>query len=297
MGAGLLFAFLWASASTATKIGLAKVQPLILAEFRFLLASLILLVAAHAVLKLRLPKGKEWKQIALYGFLNIAVYLGCYVIAMQEVTAGVGSLAISISPVFISFFSVIFLKHKLSLKVIIALLLGVIGVFMASVPLFAGATVTASGLLLLLFSMLAYSVAGVYFSAKEWGNLSLITINGWQTLFGGIFLLPVTFYFYQPQANNYTYQFLLATSWLAIPVSIFAMLLWLKLLKWDPVKAGLWLFLCPIFGYLIASLVLEEPITKFTFIGVGFVLAALLLAQKNSFLQNLKNKLFQKSKI
>ncbi len=257
------------------------------------MASVILLFVAHVILKLRIPKGREWKQIALYGFLNITVYLGCYVIAMQEVTAGVGSLAISISPVFISFFSVVFLKHKISIKVIIALLLGMLGVFIASVPLFAGATVTASGLLLLLFSMLAYSIAGVYFSAKDWSDLSLVTINGWQTLLGGIFLAPLTFYFYQPQANNYGFEFLMATSWLAIPVSIFAMLLWLKLLKWDPVKAGLWLFLCPIFGYLIAALVLQEPITRFTFIGVGFVLAGLLLAQKNTLLINLKNKLFR----
>ena len=110
--AGILFAILWPSASTATKVGLTAAQPLVIALVRFALASSIMLFIAHGIKKQRLPKKDEWKQIALYGFLNITVYLGCYVIAMQNITAGIGALAVAINPVFISFLSVFFLKEK-----------------------------------------------------------------------------------------------------------------------------------------------------------------------------------------
>jgi drug/metabolite transporter (DMT)-like permease len=53
--AGTLFAILWASASTATKIGLAVAQPLVIAEVRFALASFIMLFITHFILKQGLP--------------------------------------------------------------------------------------------------------------------------------------------------------------------------------------------------------------------------------------------------
>src|SRR5690242_20813627 len=99
--AGTLFAVLWASASTATKIGLTVAQPLVIAEVRFVLASFIMLFIAHFILKQRLPQGKEWKQLMIYGLLNISVYLGLYVVAMQNITAGIGALAVASNPVFI----------------------------------------------------------------------------------------------------------------------------------------------------------------------------------------------------
>ena len=123
--------------------------------------------------------------------LNITIYLGCYVYAMQSVTAGVGALSIATNPVFISFLSVIFLRKKLKTPIFIALILGTAGVFYASWPLLQDATVTTPGLLLLLFSMFSYSVGAIYFSAKNWGQLSILTINGWQTFIGGILLLQV----------------------------------------------------------------------------------------------------------
>ncbi|MEZ5029554.1 MAG: DMT family transporter [Ferruginibacter sp.] len=277
--AGILFAILWPSASTATKVGLTAAQPLVIALVRFALASSIMLFIAHGIKKQRLPKKDEWKQIALYGFLNITVYLGCYVIAMQNITAGIGALAVAINPVFISFLSVFFLKEKLTIPIIIALSICTIGVVCASWPLFGSATVTVSGLLILLFSMLSYSAGAIYFSSKSWNGLSLLTINGWQTLLGGIFLLPVMILFYK--AIKITLQLnLLSASWLAILVSIIAVQLWMWLLSINPVRAGLWLFLCPLFGFIIAAWWMGDNIDIFfTVIGVLLVITGLLLSK------------------
>lgn len=280
--AGILFAILWPSASTATKVGLTAAQPLVIALVRFALASSIMLFIAHGIKKQRLPKKDEWKQIALYGFLNITVYLGCYVIAMQNITAGIGALAVAINPVFISFLSVFFLKEKLTIPIIIAILICTIGVVCASWPLFGSATVTVSGLLILLFSMLSYSAGAIYFSSKSWNGLSLLTINGWQTLLGGIFLLPVMILFYKSNQNHFTIKFWLSASWLAIPVSIIAVQLWMWLLSINPVRAGLWLFLCPLFGFIIAAWWMGDNIDIFTVIGVLLVITGLLLSKINA---------------
>lgn len=187
--AGSVFAAIWPSASTATKIALTVAQPLVIAVVRFAFAAAIMLFIAHVIKRHRFPAGKEWKQIAVYGLLNITIYLGCYVVAMQTITAGIGALSVATNPVFISFLSVFFLKKKLTMSVILSLIICTLGVVCAAWPLFSDASVTTTGLLILFVSMLSYSAAAIYFSLKKWNGLSLFTINGWQTFFGGV--IPV----------------------------------------------------------------------------------------------------------
>jgi drug/metabolite transporter (DMT)-like permease len=58
--------------------------------------------------------------------------------------------------------------------------------------------------------------------------------------------------------------------------------LWLWLLKTNAVKAGLWLFLCPAFGFAIAGWMVHDVISLFTIAGIALVMAGLFLAQKIS---------------
>lgn len=280
--AGLLFALFWASASAATKIGLTTAQPLVIACLRFGIAAFVMLVVSHFIQGHRLPKGIEWRQVAIYGLLNISIYLGLYVVAMQEVTAGIGSLAIAVNPVLISFFSVFLLNRKLTWAIIAGLVVCTVGVIIAAWPLFFDAKVTTQGLTLLFTSMFSYALAAIYFSSKKWNDLSILTINGWQTLIGGLILTPFLLYTYQPDLNTYNLTFLLSVIWLAVPVSIFAILLWLWLLKKDAVRAGLWLFLCPLFGFIIAAILTHEAITLYTIIGVALVLVGLFIGKKTT---------------
>jgi len=279
--AGIFFAILWASASAATKIGLQSAQPFVMAVTRFFIAGFIMLFLSHIILKKRLPQKNEWKQLAIYGLLNISIYLGLFVLAMQQLSAGLGSLSIATNPVFISIISAIWFKQKIKPSTIFSLLLCTAGVVVAAYPLLQNSFATPQGLIILIISMFSYSAGSLYVSHNKWNGLHILTINGWQTLLGGIFLLPFAFFFYDESKNLYDIKWLGSLLWLAIPVSIFAVQLWLYLLKDDPVKAAFWLFLCPVFGFIIAALVMHEPISLYTLIGVLFVIAGLYIVQKN----------------
>lgn len=280
IAAGLLFSIFWGSASTATKLGLAVGQPLVISIVRFAVAASIMLGYTHLIRRNRLPRGAEWKAIAIYGLLNISVYLGLYVIAMREVTASIGALATATNPLLISLMSVFFLNKKLTWKLAVSLIICMTGVFCAAWPHLGDAEVTVMGLAILLSCMISYSLAAIYISGKKFDNLSLITINGWQTLLGGLFLLPVALFFYKPELNHFNTKLWGSILWLAIPVSIFASQLWLWLLKADAVRAGLWLFLCPLVGALIAAAMLHETISFYTWLGITMVIAGLLIARK-----------------
>lgn len=271
---------LWASASAATKIGLESAQPFVIAIARFAFAATLMLVLAHVVLGHRRPTGNEWTQLAIYGVLNVGVYLGLYVLAMQEVSAGLGTLFVATNPVLITLISAIWYKQPIDRTTISSFFLCIAGMLVTAIPLFHDSYATPFGIGILFLSMLSYSAGAIYFSNHHWGGLHILTINGWQTFLGGLCLLPFMLFFYDGTANQYDLRWLGSVVWLAIPVSIIAVLLWLYLLRDNPVKASFWLFLCPVIGFAIASLVMEDPITWHTVVGVFLVMLGLYLVQR-----------------
>src|ERR1700754_2556684 len=111
---GLTFSILGASASTATKIGLIAAQPFTICVIRFFFAGICMLVISHVILRSRLPSGREWRQLVIYGLLVNSIYLGLYVLAMQQVSPGLGTLAVATNPVFVNLLSVLILRQRLT---------------------------------------------------------------------------------------------------------------------------------------------------------------------------------------
>lgn len=277
---GFAFSLLWASAPTATKFGLLAAQPFVISFSRFLIAGMIMLFLSHGVKRNRMPAKREWRQLMIFGLLNISIYLGLYIIAIQYISAGLGSLFVAVNPVMIGFISAGLFGHRITCINIISLSLCIAGVLLAAFPLIKNSYATTGGLLIMGAAMLAYSLGTIYFTKKNWGNLHILTINGWQTILGGLFLLPLLFLTYKQQQNTFDMYFWGGTLWLAVPVSIGAVLCWLQLLSKTPLTASYWLFLCPIFGFLISNIVLHEPLSLYTFWGVLLVIAGLFIVQR-----------------
>jgi probable blue pigment (indigoidine) exporter len=269
---------LWASASVAGKFGLFSVEPLVLFNIRFLLAGVIMLTYVYTVEHGRLPQHAEWKHLTIFGAFNTTLYLGIFVIALQFITPGITSLAIALNPLFISIMSAVWMRRAVKRNEWLGIALGMAGVFLAAYPLLKTSYATPTGLVLLALSMVAYSFGSVYYAAVPW-SLSRLSINAWQVFIGGLLLIPFTF-FLHAKDNNFDLRFWLSLMWLILPVSIAAVQLWLRLLRSDAVQASLWLYLCPVFGFIYAALLLNEPFTLYTLTGTILVLTALYVGQR-----------------
>lgn len=278
---GLLFALLWSSAAVATKFGVAVADPLILANTRVLLAGSGILGFAYFLQKnTRLPRGKEWKHIVVFSALNTTIFLAAFVLSMRHISAGVGSLSVATNPLLILVMSAIWLGRKLRWAEIAGLIIGLAGVVLASYPVMMASYANTTGLLFLIVGMLSVSAATVYYAGIQW-QLSNLVVNGWQVFIGGLLMLPITIIFSRFDDTNFNWQFWAAVGWLVVPVSVVALQLWFYLVKIDAFKASLWLYLCPVFGFFYASILLNEPLTVYTYTGTGLVFIGLYLARKN----------------
>jgi drug/metabolite transporter (DMT)-like permease len=282
IGIGILFSILWSSASVATKFGVQSAAPLILANVRFFIAGILLLSFSYLLGKgeaYRLPNQKEWKQLALFGFLNTTLYLGLYVCAMKYTAAGIGSLSVSTNPLIIVLLSSWWLKRRPKSEEWLGILLGMAGVGIATYPLLADSVTTFGGISLLVTSMVAVSAASVYYATVSW-QLPNLLINGWQVLLGGLFLLPFTIVFSDFSATRLDGVFWASVLWLSLAVSIVGLICWFYLLRIDTVRASLWLFLCPLFGFFFAWWLMSEPVTGYTIAGTVLVIAGLYAGQR-----------------
>lgn len=280
LATGFLFAILWSSASSAGKIGLESAGGLVLFTIRFLIAGMLLLSWSIGIQRDRIPRGREWMHLFIFGAFNTSLYLGVFIIALEEVTAGVTSIALALNPLLIGAMTALVLRVKVSSMQWVSISLGIAGVAIVSYPLLIHSYATPLGLVLMASCMVAYSFSSVYYARVQW-TLSRTAINGWQVLMGGLLLLPFAVLFPQRE-NHFDGRFWASVFWLVVPVSVGAVQLWLYLLKVDAVRASLWLFLCPIFGLTFAAVLLNEPISGYTVGGTFLVLVALFLGQRYS---------------
>ncbi|MET3879850.1 EamA family transporter [Chitinophaga sp. OAE865] len=279
---GLLFAMLWASASVATKIGIHSAPPLVLGNVRFFIAGFVLLGFCYLVSRdksYRMPTLREWRQLAIFGFLNTTLYLGLYVYAMKYIAAGIGSLATSTNPLLIVLLSSWLMGRRPEKAELWSIVIGMAGIGLATYPLLHSGGTSLGGLAILMTSMVAISFASVYYARIQWALPNLL-INGWQVTLGGVFLLPFTLAFSDFSTVQLDHRFIYAVLWLSLAVSVTGLICWFYLLKIDTVKASLWLFLCPLFGFFYAWWLLDEPITLYTIAGTLMVVAGLYIGQR-----------------
>lgn len=249
-------------------------------SYRFLLAGIILLAYVYIIERSRLPVGKEWLQLTIFGAFNTTIYLGVFIVALQYVTPGITTLALALNPLFISLMTALWMKRPIRLVEWLSILLGIAGVIIAAYPLLLNSSATVGGLAWLAVSMVAYSFGTVYYAAIKWA-LSRTAINAWQVLIGGVLIIPMAAVMHE-RPSHFDLNFWLSLLWLIFPVSILAVHLWLRLLKVDAVRASLWLYLCPVFGFAYASVLLDEPFTGYTIGGTVLVILALYLGQRKS---------------
>ncbi|MNI50523.1 EamA-like transporter family protein [compost metagenome] len=111
-------------------------------------------------------------------------------------------------------------------------------------------------------------------------NLQLpnLVINAWQVFIGGVILLIPAFFLEAGKPVSLDALLVEYLIWSAFGLSIFSMGLWFYLLKQDAIKANNWLLLNPVMGYILAAIILGEPITWYAIAATVVVLFGLYLS-------------------
>ena len=263
------FILLWSSAFSAGKIAVADCPPLIFLAVRFLAAG-VLMMALAAVSGIRWTLSRRDVAVfAALGVANQAVYLGIGYVALKTgVSAGLASLIISANPILTAALAVALLGERMTVQKIIGLVLGLAGVaFIVQSRLTLG-TDSLTGIVLCvlaLVSLVGGTILFKFFAPKQ----GLWMGNGVQSLAAGIAVLPFALAFESFADVVPTTSLILAFAYNVLFVSVFAYLLWFRILQVSgATAASSYHFLIPPLGMLFGWLLLGEHLEPADLIGI-----------------------------
>jgi drug/metabolite transporter (DMT)-like permease len=249
------------------------INPLQLTFIRFFIGGFILL--PFVIMK----KEKLNKNDLLFflglGALNIFISMGALQLSIHMGKASTAAILISSNPIFVMFFSTLFLKEKVTFDKFACIVLGMAGI---SLIIYKGNTGgdTVLSLTLALLASLTFGLYTVLGKLKS-ERLSTITMISISSILGSLLYIPVLLYFklplfYVPQAS------ILKVAYLGIFLSGIAYITYMEALKiLTASKGSMVFFLKPVLASILAIIFLGESLNAKTIIGMLLVLVGILI--------------------
>ena len=275
-----VFLMLWSSAFSVAKLAIADCPPLLLLAARFLIAS-VLMFGIAAISGVRWTLGRrDILLFALLGIANQAIYLGVGYVALRDVSAGLAVLIFSANPIVTAVFATLVLGERMTWSKAAGLVLGIVGVaFIVESRLSIGSD-HLRGILLTVVSLLSFvggTILFKYYAPKD----GLWIGNGVQSLAAGIALLPFSLATESIGDIVPTWRLLASFAFLVVLVSVFAYLLWFKILSVSgATAASSYYFLMPPLGMLFGWLLLGEHVALSDLIGIIPVVLGIYLVTR-----------------
>jgi len=277
---------LWALAFPFIKLGLEELSPVNLTIMR-------LLVVCIVFVSLLLLKPKKFSKlqkrdvisIFLVGFFGIVVYHLGLNYGEQYISASAASVIIATIPIFIVILASIFLKEKITLKIVLGVLISLIGVVVISTvgrsdDIFEIKYISGALAVIIAAVMGAgYTVAG----KKMLQRYSALSLTVYVSLLGSLGLIPfVSSSLFEEVAA------MSLTGWgvvifLGVFPTVVGYVLWYVALEIKSAsKISVYLYFVPVLSTIISYILFRDEITWFFVFGGALVILGLHVVNKQS---------------
>lgn len=281
-----IFVLLWSTGFVGAKFGLPYAEPFTLLMWRmFIVAPLFLLL----IFLLKRPKLNVFDagMQTVVGLLIHGFYLGGVFAAINaNIPAGLTALFVSLNPLVIAIFSVVFQKKTMCIREWLGFLLGLFGVI---VVLYGASSwegvITTEGISWLIFALVSIAT-GTLLQKHFAQNVDLITGSMYQYLGALLFFVVMSFSIEKGNVE-WNITLMLTLAWLIIALSLVAILLLLYMIRYgEASKVASYFYLVPPFAAFWGWLFFDEQWSWLTILGAVLVIAALFLIRPNKIIKN-----------
>ncbi|WP_461426837.1 DMT family transporter [Gymnodinialimonas sp.] len=276
---GLTFALIWSSAFTSARIIVEAAPPLYSLSARFLLSGLIGISIALALGQRFNLTRNQWRAVVIFGLCQNAIYLGLNFVAMQTIEASFAAIIASTMPLLVALANWTLFKERLPLVGIAGMIAGFAGVALIMAQRFGGGA-DPYGIVLCLIAAVALTAATLTVKSASSDGGNLLMIVGLQMIVGSVALLFPAMAF-ETLTVDWTTPFILAFVYTTLMPGLAATLIWFLLVgRIGPTRAATYHFLNPVFGVVIAYLLLSESLSWIDALGVVIIAGGILAVQR-----------------
>ena len=257
-----MFAFLcfvWGTTWLGMKVGIASVPPGLFAGLRWSVAGVVLLGIRRARGELVMPPPRLLVRLALVSLLMVTLNQIIQLYGLKHITAGLAAVISSaLTPVALLGFSVAMGQERFNARQILAIALGVIGVFVLFGPAAVGGTLDmwevlgAAGVIV---GCLCYSLGSVM-ARPMMRTLAPVQMAGLTDLIGGVILLIGSLTF-EPGAwraldLDWGWPAWIAWFYLLVPGALMSTTIYFLLVRdWGASKTGTYAFISPAIAVIV----------------------------------------------
>jgi drug/metabolite transporter (DMT)-like permease len=273
----------WAGNFVLARALHADIPPIALSFWRWAIALLVLLPFTYSELwRQRALLRLHWPVLTLFALLGVTSYNTFAYLGLQHTTATNGVLLTSVTPVVILALSVVFFRTPLRIAQLIGILLSFAGVVLIATEgrlWMLGELQLNRGDLWILAASLDWALYSVFLRWRP-AELEPKTFLAAMIAIG---LLPLTGLYawdlasghrFEPNASN-----LAAIGYVAVFPSVLAYVFWNRAVaEMGPNRTGQYMHLMPIFGAVLAVLLLGERLHAYHLLGALIIAAGIALA-------------------
>jgi len=269
---------LWGMSFVSIKTALQEVPPITLALLRFMIASTILLIITKRIEPAAKLHSPDLGKMILAGFLGITLYFYCENTALRLTTASSAALITSIVPIIAITLDILVFKTKVSFMQCLGITIALSGAYLAITAngQLDFSSQTFIGNLFVVGAMLTWSLYTLLNKSFQ-GKYSGLFLTTYQSLFGTMFLIPLSLLEYKE------WQLFSLTAFgnilfLAIGCSALGYFLYIYALsKLDVTITTLYLNLMSIIGVLGGHFLLQETIFPAQIAGGAMIIFSIIM--------------------
>ncbi|KYM46668.1 DMT family transporter [Fusobacterium necrophorum] len=271
----VIASFLWGTSFIAGKIAYNMLDPSLVVAFRYILASIILLPVTLSFIRQEKEdfSRKDFFMLVLLGILTYPLTSMLQFLGLSFTSASSATTIIGIEPVMIVIIGFLFFKERTSPIVFFLGIVALLGVAL-TVGVSALENVSFFGCFLVFLSTIVVSF-WVQLSKKILTKMSSNYYTALTIQLGTLFALPIMLFLVRNWEIHYSFEGILALLYLVVGCSIGAGWFWNKgLERSEASKSGLFLALEPVFGIILAVLILGEKLNFLSIIGIILVISS-----------------------
>ena len=268
---------LWGSAFMFIKVATPEYGPVALVNARLIIASLIFLpiLLRKKYLPLLAP---IWKHVLILSVINNMIPFTLFSYASLGSSSNILAILNATTAFNTMVIAYFWINESVTLKQIIGLILGFIGVIILVNPQNSAATLISS--ISCLFAAAFYSLSTVFIQ-KNSAKTNKLVLIGWSIVFSAVLMMPIS-YIYLPESIP-SFEANISAVWLGAVSTGLGFLGYVRLIdKIGAVKTSIVAYFLPVFGILWGYIFLDEKISTSVVIGCLVVLLGIFLATSNN---------------
>jgi drug/metabolite transporter (DMT)-like permease len=275
----LVCSFLWANAFLLMKLIGADLSPVALAALRGILGGVLLAVWLLALRQSIVPRGREWRDWALLGFLQGAVPNVLTAYALIHITVGLSSMIQASTPLMVaSVAHALFADERLTARRGLGVLVGFSGMAVLLGPAaLAGRSESVLGALAMVVTALSYAIGNLY--VRTIPDARPLRLAFGQQVFSGLPTLVLVLMVAGPAAFAAAPDHALALAALGLFATALPIVIYMNILRLaGPTLGSMNGYLVPVWTILLGYAFLRETVGLREIAGGVIVLSGVAIA-------------------